>query len=106
MSVARLNVSPNGPARFTVTVEFYGIPRHYSGVGQVEIDVGAAQVLLGDLLLMLADRYPQLAVSCFSGRTLRGGFLVSVDGAAFVSDPDYIVGTGQVLLILSADAGG
>ena len=89
-----------------VEIEFYGIPRERAGVARVEMPVDEETIRLGDVVLWLAQRYPQLARDCFDGRRLKPTYVANVNGDRFVGDPETPLGPGQTLLILSADAGG
>ena len=86
----------------TLTVEFYGIPRLRAGVPRIEIEA----TRLDEVVRELATRFPALAETCFDQGKLRTGYVASIDGRRFVSDPATALGEGDTLLILSADAGG
>lgn len=89
-----------------ITVELFDIPRRRAGSGNVTIEIGADEVLFSDVLCILAERFPALASTCFEGTRLRPGYLASVGGKRFIRDPDARLCEGDVLLIMSADAGG
>jgi molybdopterin converting factor small subunit len=89
-------------ANMIVQVELFGIPRQRAGVDRTT----AEGSLLGEILADLADRFPALAETCFDGGRLRAGYLASLNGERFVSDPATPIQPGDCLLILSADAGG
>jgi molybdopterin converting factor small subunit len=86
----------------TVRVELFGIPRQRAGRAIVE----AQGRLLGDVLSDLAGRFPGLAECCIEQSRLRAGFVASLDGQKFVTDPETELAPGEAVLILSADAGG
>ena len=70
------------------------------------VEVAAESARLGDILLALAVRFPELSATCFDGDRLRAGYIANVDGKRFITDPTAPVCRGESLLILSADAGG
>ena len=85
-----------------ITVELFGIPRRRAGLDATT----ALGSCLGDVLVELAARYPKLAETCIDGRSLRPGYIVSLGGDRFVSDPDTPLDDGNTVLLLSLDAGG
>lgn len=85
-----------------VQVELFGIPRQRAGLARVE----ARGTCLSDVLVDLAARYPPLAECCIEDGRLRPGYVASLGNRRFVSDPRTELVPGEVLLILSADAGG
>ncbi len=89
-----------------MTVELFDIPRRRAGTGRVAVEIDADEVRFSDLLHVLGERFPALAASCFDGRRLRPGYLASVSGERFLTDPDTQLGGGDSVLIMSADAGG
>ena len=86
----------------TVRVEFYGIVRQRAGVAAAEAE-GAT---LGELLAEVSRQFPQVAESCLDGSRLRTGYLASLNGIRFTTDPAESLSHGDTVLILSADAGG
>ena len=89
-----------------VRVEFFGIPRERTGTPETNIEVRGDAARLSDVFSELVNRYPRLAETCFESGRLRPEFRASIDGQRFVSDPDETVRTGEVILFMSADAGG
>lgn len=85
-----------------ITVEFFGIPRARAGVPMTT----AAGNTLGDVLINLSKRFPDLARSCIDHDRLKPGFVANIGGDQFVSDPVMLLAEDAVLLILSQDAGG
>jgi molybdopterin converting factor small subunit len=91
-----------------VRVEFFGVPRTRAGVGK--FDVGDLATV-GDALNVLAERLPMLREDCLQPRA-DGGWelsaycLANIAGRQFVRDPGTRLENNDVLLILSADAGG
>ena len=54
----------------------------------------------------LARQFPDLAETCIDGGCLRPGFIANVCGNRFVSSPETVLGPGDVVMLLSLDAGG
>ena len=89
-----------------ITVELFDVPRPGADTGRVAIEIDADEVSFSDLLRILAERFPALATTCFEGRRLRTGYLASVGGQRFLTNPDTRLNGGDSLLIMSAAAGG
>ena len=85
-----------------IQVELFGIPRARAGVEKTTAN-GAS---LGDVLVDLAERFPNLADTCITGRELRSGYTANLRGERFVSDPNTALTSGDWLLLLNLDAGG
>jgi molybdopterin converting factor small subunit len=90
----------------SVTVEFFGVPRQRAGTARAVIELDANSARLGDVLLALASKFPELSATCFDGDRLRAGYVANVDGERFILDAETPLGGSESLLILSADAGG
>jgi hypothetical protein len=86
----------------TVTVEFFGIPRHRAG--RSTLSVAAAP--LAQVLEAIEHACPALAGLRGPGGQLAKHYLLSLDGQRFLRDPTEEVPPGTRLLLLSADAGG
>ncbi len=89
-----------------IQVEFYGIPRHRTGVASTTVEVAGSTIRLNDVFRQLRDRFPDLARDCFDEDGLRDGYAANIDGERFVTDASTPLADGSCLLILSADAGG
>lgn len=89
-----------------IRVELYGIPRQRAGTELLHVSAGRDGVSLSQILKELTRQSPELAATCFDHGSLRSGYLASIDGETFVTDPQTIVLPGQSLLLLSADVGG
>jgi len=85
-----------------VTVELFGIPRARAGVAQT-VAYGST---LGDIILNLAVRFPELGEACMDGRSLKAGFIANLRGEQFVTDPATDLRDGDAILLMSLDAGG
>ena len=89
-----------------IRVELYGIPRQRAGTELLHVATESEGASLSQILTDLTRQSPDLANACFDQGSLRSGYLASIDGETFVTDPQTIVLPGQSLLLLSADAGG
>ena len=85
-----------------IIVEFFGIPRQRAGCAETSVPIGT-----------VAEVLDSLERSCPGLRGLRRAdgspaphYLLSLDGARFVSDPHEQLEPGSRLLLLSADPGG
>ena len=85
-----------------IEVEFFGIPRARAGVDKVT----ASGECLGDVLVDLAARFPDLAEACIDDRHLSTGYTANLGGERFVTDPETTLSEGDTLLLLNLDAGG
>jgi hypothetical protein len=87
-----------------IRVELYGIPRLRAGRGA--LDLSARTV--AEALEALAACCPALQGSVIVGGTLRPEFRINRNGETFLlDDPATItLAPGDVLIVLSADAGG
>ena len=85
-----------------VTVELFGIPRARAGVARTT----AKGVCLGEVLVDLAARFPNLAETCIDGCKLRADFTANLGGQQFVTAPETPLCDGDTVLLLSLDAGG
>jgi molybdopterin converting factor small subunit len=85
-----------------VTVELFGIPRERAGVAKAD----ATASTLGEMLALLALRFPRFAESCVRDGELAQGYVANLNGRAFITDPATVLSDGDAVLILSADAGG
>jgi len=90
----------------TIRVELYGIPRQRAGTELLQVAGQSAGVSLAQILADLEKQSPELAEACFHEGCLRNGYLASIDGKTFVTDPQTVIRPGQSLLLFSADAGG
>jgi molybdopterin converting factor small subunit len=82
-------------------VEFYGIPRQRTGLAQLELSANT----LRELLIELIARFPDLA-DHHRPEHLHPAFSLNLNGQRFVSDPRQVLSESDVVLVLSADAGG
>ena len=61
---------------------------------------------LGDVLAELESKFRGLAEDCIREGRLQPGYTANLGGDRFVTDPETELAGDDVLLILSADAGG
>ncbi len=90
------------PVDDTVTVEFFGVPRHCAG--RAELRVAAATV--AELLTAVERACPGLAGLRRADGRLAPHYLLSIDGRRFIGDMGEALRPGERVLLLSADAGG
>lgn len=86
----------------SIRVEFFGIPRQRTGVASACVEAAS----LGEMLDEVGRLFPRLAADCLDGPSLRPGYVASVNGRKFVTDPATPLAGGDAVLILSADVGG
>lgn len=89
-------------SRVHCRVEFFGIPRARAGVAETM----AAGETVGEILEELAKRFPLLAQTCIVGRTLQTGYTLNLGGTRFLTNSEFRISDGDVLLFMSVDAGG
>ncbi len=94
------------PDQAVLRVEFFGIPRVRAGVAETVINLADGEIDLGDVLAMLAKRFPTLSRECFVDGAMRDGFAANVNGRRFICRPEDRLKAGETLLLFSADAGG
>ena len=96
-------------------VEFFGVSRDRAGVADLEVQADTLGRLLGALSarmpglaeLIDVDRLPSHdANSASRGPRLHPSLAASLNGDAFISDPDTPLRDHDRVLIVSADAGG
>ena len=85
-----------------IRVEFFGLARSSAGVETADVDAAS----IGQAISQLSSKYPELATTCFQDGSLKPGWLFSVNGRVFTSEPADALTAGDALLLLSADAGG
>lgn len=85
-----------------VRIELFGVPRMRAGVDEVSVEATS----LGEALRALAAACPVLDRGVVLGGALSRGYLVAVNGLQMTSDPATALRDGDVLVLMSADAGG
>jgi len=83
-------------------IELFGIARARAGVESVLVEAGR----LDAALLALSAACPGLEPEVLAEGRLRDGFLVSLNGERFITDPSTRVEPGDSLVILGAQGGG
>jgi len=85
-----------------ITVEFLGIPKLKAGVPFCQVPVGT----LSSIIDHLKKQFPRLSEEFMPSPSGKSHVLYSLNGDYFLQDPNTILIEGQVLLVISADAGG
>ncbi len=85
-----------------IHVEFYDLARARAGVDRADVE-GAT---LGDVLTALAQRYPALVPDVLTPSGLAPHWRASLDGGKFLTDPLTPLRDGDVIVLLTALAGG
>lgn len=85
-----------------VRVQFFGTARLRAGVNEVRVGAGR----LADVLAAVERQCPPLRGQLADLGRVPPAYLISFGGRRFSGDPDEMVGDGQELVILGADAGG
>lgn len=86
----------------SVTIELFGIARARAGVALFDVEAET----LGAALGRLVGAHPALEGEIIAADRPANGYLISLDGERFVSDPATPLPAGARLLLLSASAGG
>jgi molybdopterin converting factor small subunit len=89
-----------------VRVEFFGVPRQRVGLAAMELQLADAISTLGAAWLELGRRFPEFAAACLEHDRLKPQYICNLGGHRFVSDPRIALSDGDILLVMSADAGG
>lgn len=85
-----------------VVIELYGVPRLRAGRDALEVEARS----LGEALRALGARCPELATTVVKGDRLGPSYLCAVNGRQLTADPATPLADGDVVVLLSADAGG
>lgn len=85
-----------------VTIELYGVARLRAGTFRVEVEARS----IAEALRALARRCPTLEGAVVRDVTLSPSFMIAVNGLQMTADPGTQLRDGDVLVLLSADAGG
>ncbi|AKT41841.1 MoaD/ThiS family protein [Chondromyces crocatus] len=85
-----------------VVIELYGVARLRAGHDHVEVEASS----LGEAIQALGARCPALSPHVVEGPRLSPSYLVAVNGRHLTADPDTPLAEGDVVVLLSADAGG
>ncbi|MEO7327472.1 MAG: MoaD/ThiS family protein [Minicystis sp.] len=85
-----------------ITIELFGVPRLRAGTDAVRVEARS----LGEALTALEEACPALASGLLREGKLSPHYLVALNGRQFTADPGTQLSPGDVLVLLSADAGG
>lgn len=85
-----------------ITIELYGVPRLRAGRESVTVEARS----LAEALSALAAECPALDPSVVREGRLSRHYLVARNGVQMTADPAVALDDGDVLVLLSADAGG
>src|SRR5262249_10241829 len=86
-----------------VTIELFGVPRLRAGRAALEVDARS----VGEALRALARACPELEPAVVEGGRLARHYLLALNGAQLLrDDPSIALAPGDVLVVVSAEAGG
>ena len=85
-----------------ITIELFGVPRLRAGRDALCVDAAS----LGEAFRALGEACPSLAPSVVDGGRLQPHYLVAVNGTQFTADPATPLTDGDVVVLVSAEAGG
>ena len=90
-----------------VTVELFGTPRIRCGRTEVELAV-PCQATRSRVIAALADECPGLVGHGIRAdmADLEEGFVLNLNGLAFLGEGDFNLSDGDALLLISSQAGG
>jgi sulfur-carrier protein len=89
-------------SRRVITIELFGVPRLRAGRDSLTVEASS----LGEALRALSAACPALDTVVTSGGQLLPHYLVARNGLQFTADPETPLVQGDVLVLLSAEAGG
>jgi sulfur-carrier protein len=85
-----------------ITIELYGVPRMRAGRDEVAVEARS----IGEALAALASVCPALERTVVDGERLNPSYLVAVNGVQLTADAGHPLRDGDILVLVSADAGG
>jgi molybdopterin converting factor small subunit len=88
-----------------VAVELYGLARHRVQLASHTVELWGDEASITQVLTQLANDLPALRGDCIQEGRLTPSFTANLAGERFLT-ADATLHDGDVLLILSADAGG
>jgi len=92
----------SGIVRRVVRVELFGVARLRAGQAEVQVEAHT----LREALSALGRACPALEPSIVHDGRLAPGWLVALNGAQITADSEASLETGDVVVLVSADAGG
>ena len=85
-----------------ITIELFGVPRMRAERDSITVEAGS----LGEAFRALGVACPALDPSVVQAGRLRSHYLVAVNGLHLTADPTTPLVEGDVVVVLSAEAGG
>jgi sulfur-carrier protein len=85
-----------------ITIELYGVPRLRAGRDSLTVEAAS----LGEALSLLGASCPALDPAVVHDGALLPYYVIARNGTQFTADPATPLDPGDVLVLLSADAGG
>jgi molybdopterin converting factor small subunit len=85
-----------------IRIELYEMARHLAGIAHVDVEAAT----LEDALAALRAAHPQLEPDVLRGNRLAPTWRVSLGGGRWLEDPLTPLSSGEVLVLVSALAGG
>ena len=85
-----------------VTIELFGVPRLRAGLAVLQVEASS----LGEAFRALGHACPSLSPSVVDDGRLQPFYMVAVNGMQFTADPGLSLVDGDVLVVVSAEAGG
>ncbi|MEP7122097.1 MAG: MoaD/ThiS family protein [Byssovorax sp.] len=85
-----------------ITIELFGVPRLRADRASVTVEA----VSLGEAFRALGVACPALDPAVVHDGVLRSHYLVAVNGLHLTADPTTPLAEGDVVVVLSAEAGG
>jgi molybdopterin converting factor small subunit len=85
-----------------IRIELFGVPRLRAECDVVDVDAET----LGGALRELERACPALSPGVVADGRLSQAYLVALNGRQFTSDPETALRDGDVLVLVSAQAGG
>lgn len=83
-------------------IELFGVPRLRAGTDGLDVEAET----LGEAFAALGRAHPELSPWVVETNQLKPHYLVAVNGLQLTRDPDTRLNAGDVVSILSAEAGG
>jgi sulfur-carrier protein len=88
--------------RHVITIELFGVPRLRAGRDAIAVEASS----LGEAIRALGAACPALGTSVVADGKLGAHYLVALNGRQITADATTPLSAGDVLVLLSAEAGG
>lgn len=85
-----------------ITIELFGVPRMRAGRDSLAVEADS----LGEALRALGEACPELGASIVKDGKLSPHYLMALNGLQLTADPLTRLSPGDVLVLISAEAGG